>query len=123
VAGSGQSPTKGTKVEVFYTGRLEDGTEFDSSTEDPFSFTIGNGEVITGWEEAAKCMKKGEQSLFKIHPDWAYGAAGAGGRVPPNAVLCFEIELLSFEGREKEVWEMDLWEKVAKAKQHKEKGN
>ena len=94
--GSGQAAESGNKVFVHYTGKLEDGSVFDSSVTrgQPFSFTLGAGQVIRGWEQGILGMKVGEKRVLTIPPELGYGAAGAGGVIPPNATLTFEVELL-----------------------------
>ncbi|WP_243371631.1 FKBP-type peptidyl-prolyl cis-trans isomerase [Geotalea sp. SG265] len=96
VPGSGPSPTAGKPVKVHYTGWLENGTKFDSSLDrgEPFVFTIGAGQVIPGWDEGVMTMKVGGKRKLIIPPQLGYGAAGAGGVIPPNATLIFEVELL-----------------------------
>ena len=97
VKGAGIQAEKNKKVTVHYEGRLEDGTIFDASKPrgQPFSFTIGAGQVIEGWELGVAGMKVGEQRRLTIPPNLAYGKNGAGDAIPPNATLLFDIELLS----------------------------
>ena len=93
--GDGEVADPGDLVFVHYTGKLEDGTEFESSLGgDPLDFTIGAGQVIEGWEQGVPGMLVGGQRELTIGPDLAYGDAGALGVVPPNATLIFEIELV-----------------------------
>jgi len=95
--GTGAAPQKGDSVSVHYTGWLEDGTKFDSSVDrnEPFSYRYGRGQVIQGWEEAVATLKVGGKAKFTIPSDLAYGERGAGGVIPPNATLIFDIELLA----------------------------
>jgi hypothetical protein len=97
--GEGPIPQKGQKVQVHYTGLLADGMKFDSSVDrgTPFSFTVGRGQVIKGWDEALMKIKQGTKALIKIPPELGYGKRGAGGVIPPDAILYFEIELLEIE--------------------------
>jgi peptidylprolyl isomerase len=99
--GNGASPQVGDKVTVHYSGFLSDSakTKFDSSIDrgEPFSFKLGKGQVIPGWDEGIALLKVGDKAILTIPSELAYGANGAGGVIPPNADLIFEVELLSFE--------------------------
>ena len=94
--GIGQGVQNDDTVFVHYTGTLEDGTKFDSSLDRgrPFSFVIGSGQVIPGWEQGILGMKIGEKRKLIIAPELAYGSRGAGNMIPPNATLIFEVDLL-----------------------------
>ena len=103
VAGTGTEARPGRMVRVHYTGWLYDarkddkrGTKFDSSKDrgEPFEFSLGAREVIPGWDEGVAGMKVGGKRVLTIPPDMGYGARGAGGVIPPNATLVFEVELL-----------------------------
>ena len=100
VVGTGDAATSGQKVTVHYTGWLMEGgkagTKFDSSKDrrDPFVFNLGKGQVIKGWDEGVQGMKVGGKRKLTIPPAMAYGSRGAGGVIPPNATLVFEVELL-----------------------------
>jgi len=100
VTGSGDEAKAGQQVTVHYTGWLyengEKGSKFDSSKDrrDPFQFDLGRGHVIKGWDEGVQGMKVGGTRVLVIPPQLGYGARGAGGVIPPNATLMFEVELL-----------------------------
>lgn len=95
--GTGAKPQAGQTVTVHYTGWLTDGTKFDSSVDrnEPFSFVLGIGQVIRGWDEGVKNMQVGEKSRLTIPPEMGYGQQGYPGFIPGNATLIFEVELLS----------------------------
>lgn len=97
--GNGATAVNGKKVTVHYTGKLTDGTKFDSSLDrnSPFSFPLGAGMVIQGWEKGVAGMKVGGKRKLIIPSSMGYGAAGAGGVIPPNATLLFDVELLKVE--------------------------
>lgn len=94
--GTGNTAKSGDRITVNYVGTLEDGTKFDSSIDrgQPFTFTLGQKSVIRGWELGVEGMKVGEKRKLTIPPKLAYGEQGAGGVIPPNATLIFEIDLL-----------------------------
>jgi peptidylprolyl isomerase len=105
VAGTGASPKTGETCVMHYTGWLyvngQKGAKFDSSVDrgQPFEFPIGVGRVIKGWDEGVSTMKVGGKRTLIIPPDLGYGARGAGGVIPPNATLIFEVELLGIKTR------------------------
>ena len=96
-AGKGNQPKAGDRVTVHYEGSLLNGQVFDSSYQrkDPISFAIGTGQVIPGWDEGIGLLREGDKARLVIPPDLAYGSTGAGGVIPPNAVLLFDVELVS----------------------------
>ena len=95
--GDGQQATKGVGVSVHYKGQLLDGTVFDSSykRKQPIDFNVGVGQVIKGWDEGIQLLKVGDKARMVIPSDLAYGSAGAGGVIPPDATLIFDVELVS----------------------------
>ncbi len=99
VVGTGATPQRGQTVVVHYVGTLENGTKFDSSRDrgQPFKFKIGVGQVIKGWDEGLSTMQVGGSRQLIIPPALGYGASGAGGVIPPNATLLFDVELLGIE--------------------------
>ena len=94
--GDGPEAKAGQTVSVHYTGCLADGTKFDSSVDrgQPFSFALGRGQVIAGWDHGVAGMKVGGKRVLTIPAEEGYGARGAGGAIPPNATLVFDVELL-----------------------------
>ena len=103
VVGQGDTASSGQHVTVHYTGWLDNngnkGAKFDSSRDrnEPFTFPLGRGQVIKGWDQGVAGMKVGGKRMLTIPPDLGYGARGAGGVIPPNATLVFEVELLGVD--------------------------
>ena len=96
-AGTGAQAEAGKTVAVHYTGKFQDGKVFDSSVSrgEPIAFQLGKGKVIKGWDEGIALMKVGGKAQLIIPPDLGYGERGAGGVIPPNATLVFDVELVS----------------------------
>mmetsp|Transcript_28022 Transcript_28022/g.32105 ORF Transcript_28022/g.32105 Transcript_28022/m.32105 type:complete len:486 (+) Transcript_28022:75-1532(+) len=123
--GAAGPPPNGYEVTAHYTGTLaSDGSKFDSSVDrgQPFKFTIGQGQVIKGWDEGFASMKVGEKAILTISSDYGYGKSGSPPKIPADATLNFEVELLGFKEKEKEKWELSPEEKVEKAKELKDEG-
>jgi peptidylprolyl isomerase len=99
VVGTGPMPKTGQRVTVHYTGTLKNGTKFDSSVDrgQPFTFVIGVGQVIRGWDEGVATMKVGGKRKLMIPPNLGYGERGAGNLIPPNSDLIFDVELLRLQ--------------------------
>ena len=97
--GTGPICPKGAKVKVHYTGKLLDGTVFDSSVTrgEPIEFVVGVGQVIKGWDEGITQLQKGQKAILTCPPHYAYGSQGAGDAIPPDATLTFEVEVVSWE--------------------------
>lgn len=123
--GTGEVPVQGDEVEVHYKGTLQDGTVFDSSIDrgTPFTFTLGNGSVIKGWDTGVATMKIGEKAILTCRSDYAYGDKGMPPKIPGGATLIFEVELLGKKEKTKEKWEFEYHERVEKAKILKDQGN
>lgn len=96
---TGPTVPKGAMVTVHYTGKLTNGKVFDSSVSrgQPFQFKVGVGMVIKGWDEGVTQLRKGEKAMITCPPEYAYGSRGAGGVIPPNATLIFEVEVIDFK--------------------------
>ncbi|MCX5801683.1 MAG: FKBP-type peptidyl-prolyl cis-trans isomerase [Candidatus Eisenbacteria bacterium] len=99
IVGTGAEAKVGDRTSVHYTGWLADGTKFDSSLDRnlPFEFVLGQGQVIKGWDQGVVGMKVGGKRKLVIPSEMAYGERGAGGSIPPNSVLTFEVELLAVQ--------------------------
>lgn len=99
---AGRLPMKNDEVFVHYTGRLLNGTIFDSSVgrDEPFEFKLGSGSVIKGWDVGVATMKKGEKCILTCRPDYAYGEKGSPPKIPGNSTLQFEVELLEWRGED-----------------------
>jgi FKBP-type peptidyl-prolyl cis-trans isomerase len=97
--GNGVSPANGNRVTVHYIAKTDDGRVIDSTggRREPFSFNLGKGEVIKGWDQAIPTMSIGEKAIITCAPELAYGDQAVGGLIPPNSTLIFEVELLSFK--------------------------
>lgn len=109
---------------AFYKGTLTDGTVFDSNQDpdSPFKFTLGVGQVIKGWDSGFASMKKGEKAILVCSPEFAYGKNGSG-KIPGNATLHFEVELIDFQDKKREKHELSDTEKFEEAVKLKDKGN
>lgn len=118
-------PPIGYEVTAHYTGTLKtDGSKFDSSVDrgKPFKFTIGEGQVIAGWDQGFASMKVGEKAVLEISPEYGYGEMGSPPKIPENSTLLFEVELLGFAEKQKEKWEMSDEERAAMAEKLKTEG-
>ena len=104
--GSGPCVPKGAWVKVHYTGKLADGTIFDSTKPSgaPREFRVGVGRVIRGWDEGLVQLRKGQKATLTCPPEFAYGEKGAGSVIPPNATLIFDVEVVSFSTKEAGTW-------------------
>ncbi|CEG39850.1 peptidyl-prolyl cis-trans isomerase [Plasmopara halstedii] len=122
--GSGECPPAGDEIRAHYTGTLLDGTKFDSSRDrdSEFKFVLGKGNVIKAWDLAFASMRVGEKAMLTCKPEYAYGANGSPPKIPANATLKFDVELLGFSPKAKEMWEMDTAEKVDQATKLKAMG-
>ena len=114
VEGTGEMPTTGKEVNAHYVGTLLDGTPFDSSRERGavFKFVLGTGNVIKGWDIGFASMHVGEKAILTCTAPYAYGASGSPPKIPANATLKFEVELLGFQSKKKEKWDMSMAERM-----------
>ncbi|KAG9508407.1 Peptidyl-prolyl cis-trans isomerase FKBP4, partial [Fragariocoptes setiger] len=123
-----EHPEDGHEVSVHYVGKFLDGQEFDSSRSrgTPFSFTLGEGSVIKGWDLALRTMRRNETASFEIPPEYAYGEAGSPPTIPPNSTLVFEIELLDWvyddSSKERPIYQMSMAERRDKCEDIKNRG-
>ena len=120
--GTGAQAVEGAEVHVNYIGRNKDNQIFDQTKDKPFTFKIGSGQVIKGWEIGVKTMKIGEKSEFILSPEYAYGDKKVSDLIPENSTLTFEIELLKVEIPKKAISEMTYEEKLNEGKKYKEEG-
>ncbi|ETV75657.1 peptidyl-prolyl cis-trans isomerase [Aphanomyces astaci] len=122
--GSGDLPPKGYEIRAHYTGTLLDGSKFDSSRDrnQVFTFVLGKGNVIKAWDLGFATMKVGERAILTCAPEYAYGASGSPPKIPANATLKFDVELLGFSPKKKELWEMSVDEKLKEAETSKQQG-
>jgi len=120
-AGEGPRPQPGDQVFAHYTGTLEDGTKFDSSRDRGklFDFTIGQGQVIKGWDVGFASMCAGEHAILTIKSDYGYGDSGSPPKIPGGATLIFDVELASFGPKPKEKWDLTMAERLEKAEEIK----
>ncbi len=120
---SDEQASEGDEVVAHYTGTLEDGSKFDSSRDrgTEFKFKLGKGQVIKGWDVGFASMKKGEKAILKCREDYAYGSRGQG-KIPANATLDFDVELIDFHPHTKEMWEYSDEEKLGEAAKFKSEG-
>lgn len=122
--GEGEYPENSNQIHAHYVGKLMDGTVFDSSRDrnKEFTFKLGTGNVIKAWDIAFSTMQKGEQAILTCQAEYAYGESGSPPKIPPNATLQFEVELIDFKESEKEKWELTCKERMEKAVLLKAKG-
>lgn len=118
--GEGTPPTEGMRCKMNYKGLLEDGSEFDSGNN--FKFTLGKGEVIKGWDVGVATMKIGEKCVLDLAPQYAYGESGSPPKIPPNAKLIFEVELIGAKVPKKKKRNMTTEEKLEEANKLKNEG-